>query len=251
MRIVGMSDSERSDAMSSAQARSKAERSAADMRADGTSASARAASMRTSFTGSHEQRRRVAHPVVRRHRRHRAGGRRAHERVRIVLGAHREPAAGGTVVARKVERARPHDRGLRTVGDDGVQPGQRRGRTAPRGREHFAEQRLLPPAGTEPLRDRVRRPLRRLPVVASVARVRRADLHREVRARHAEAVVGPRVDHHVVLRRHVAVRATGAGGCPADGGDALRSRSPSSRASESARCRPAGGTARTARCPWP
>ena len=47
--------------------------------------------------------------------------------------------------------------------------------------------------------------------MTSVARIGRADLHREVRPRHAEAVVGPRVDHHVILRGHVAARALRAG----------------------------------------
>ncbi len=154
-----------------------------------------------------QQRRRVGESLLHGNRDQRRRGRRAHQRVRVVLRLHAEATAAGAEIAREVERRRAHDRRLRAIGDDAVETAERRRRAAPRRRERGGERRLLPPVGPEPLRHRVRRPLRRLLVVAAVARVGRAERHRQVRARNAEAVVGTRVDHHVVLRRHVATLA--------------------------------------------
>ena len=47
-------------------------------------------------------------------------------------------------------------------------------------------------------------PLRFFIRVALGAGIRTAQQGRQIRARHAHAVVLPRMDHHVVLRRHVA-----------------------------------------------
>ena len=57
-----------------------------------------------------------------------------------------------------------------------------------------------------PLQRGVGGPARGLVAVALRAGVRRAEGDREVRPRDAEAVVAPRVDDHVVARRHVAAR---------------------------------------------
>src|SRR5262249_38604751 len=63
----------------------------------------------------------------------------------------------------------------------------------------------------EPVPDLRRRPLGVATRVAAVARIRRAELHRLVGARHAQAVIVTRVDHHVGRGRHVTAHALGAG----------------------------------------
>ena len=100
--------------------------------------------------------------------------------------------------------------GWSPIAGDGLQE-LRRARSADRGRCERLGVALVPARGVPvPGLHLLGRPLGRPTGVASRTRVRHAELHREVRARDAEAVIVARVDHHVGGGRHVAADAVGA-----------------------------------------
>ena len=83
--------------------------------------------------------------------------------------------------------------------------------SATAGIDRFDEVRFLPAVGTVPLHDRLGGPAVGLVLVALIAGVRSSVGDREIGTRHAEAVIAPDIDHHVGVRRHVAVDAQRAG----------------------------------------
>ena len=87
----------------------------------------------------------------------------------------------------------------------------RAGQSATASIDGLDEMRFLPAIRAVPLRDRVRSPAIGLVFVALIAGVRRSVSKREIRPRHAEAVVAPHIDDHVGVGRHVAVDAERAG----------------------------------------
>ena len=156
--------------------------------------------------------------------------------------------AGGRLRACRGRRSAPSDRDPQVPSAPGSMfDGERRdrARAARRARDrrriairrHDGQQRrrirLVRPGGLEclgvglealparpmPAFDRRRRPCGRLVAVTVVAGIGRAELHRQIGPRDAEAVIVPAIDHHVGARRHVAGRAGSAPGSPPrDGG---------------------------------
>ena len=131
----------------------------------------------------------------------------AHDRVRVGQGGgRRRPRA---LPCPDIQRARAHDGGQVGVVDQGCERGHRAGFAASRGRQHFAEMRW-PFAFTMVACDRRRRPGRRAIRVAGGAGIGCADAFAQVRPWNPDGMVPPRVHHHVVAARHVAVDAPAA-----------------------------------------
>ena len=118
----------------------------------------------------------------------------------------------GRIASQRRERGRAHDRRLLRVGDE-LRQRRAGARLARRGgRHHAAEVRLgAAPRRAVPAFDGRRRPARGLAGVAVRAGVGGAGRRRQIGARHAHAVIGPRVHLHVVAARHVAGDALRAG----------------------------------------
>mgnify|MGYP003694035785 CR=1 FL=1 len=107
--------------------------------------------------------------------------------------------------------ARPRDRRLAAIEDQPIELLLGVGGSDPPGMECGAVMRGgLPPAGI-PAGDGLGGPLGGPIGVALGAGVRGTERHRQVGTRNPDAVIAPRVDDHVILRRHMAVDALRAG----------------------------------------
>ena len=104
-------------------------------------------------------------------------------------------------------RGRLHDGRRSRILGKREQRGQRLRALRRAGMQRRAVVRALAPGLAVPLVHRRGGPVGLAVGVALRAGIRAAERHRQVGTRHADAVVAPRVDHHVVLRRHVALDA--------------------------------------------
>ena len=136
------------------------------------------------------------------------GGGGAHLRVGVPQRCFQSGAGGGRWNRLEVfGGGRPDDGGLERVAEDADEPVVGAG-FLPSGRgDGFAVVGGVDALGSPPLRGGLSGPLGRLVGVATVARVGGAELHGQVGARHAKAVVVTGVDDHVVFRRGVAAHA--------------------------------------------
>ncbi len=105
------------------------------------------------------------------------------------------------------QRARPCDGGLPSVGDQLIEALLGVGGAGPASAERKPVVALRLAAARKPFGDHARRPLRPLVGVACGAGVGRSDRERQIRARHAQAVIAPVVDDHIGLGGHMAVDA--------------------------------------------
>ena len=128
----------------------------------------------------------------------RADGRHAHERIGVVQRAlDGRPRGRGKVGLQQRHRRGADDGGLCRIVATRRQSRAGPGKVLAPGVDRLGPVRPAGSRGPPPSGRRVGGPLRRLLRVAVGAGVRRAELHRQVGTRHAEAVVVARVDHHV------------------------------------------------------
>ena len=164
--------------------------------------------------------------------------RQPHQRACVLRHALHEVARELTAARQPRERRGTHDGRLRRVCGDAGELLQR-GRFATfgsmkSGREGLVARRVT----AEPVMHRASGPLRIAVGVARVTRIRHPESHALIGPRHAHAVIAPRIDDHVRVLWHVAVRRTVRLSCPARGGGAQPRRTARHR-----------GTARRPRCP--